>query len=336
MTRRNIQRPGGGRLRWTTLLGGLVLALGCAASGWAQTRLVTLGTQGGPLPSTTRAQPANALLVGDKVYLIDAGDGVIRQLYAAGIDIRRLGQIFITHDHDDHNAGWGALIGLQWDLGIGPVQVYGPSAVSMMQGFRQYFGASARIREADSRSDRLPLEQAFQAHDIRGNGLVFQDGLIRVTAQENCHYQAAPDARKARHAQDRSYALRIATPDKTVVFSGDTGRCPALTAFARDADLLVHEVIDLSLTRDMLRRQKMPDAMAESLMRHMADEHTVPEDIGRLAQAAGVKKVVLTHVVPGGDEPDARYTDGVRKHFKGPVVVARDLMVFGAVAGASQ
>jgi ribonuclease BN (tRNA processing enzyme) len=112
------------------------------------------------------------------------------------------------------------------------------------------------------------------------------------------------------------------------VFSGDTGHCPALTAFAKDADLLVHQVIDLPLTREMLRNQRVPDAMADGLMRHMTEEHTVPEDIGLLAQAAGVKKVVLTHLVPGGDEPDARYSDGVRKHFNGPVVVARDLMVF--------
>lgn len=122
--------------------------------------------------------------------------------------------------------------------------------------------------------------------------------------------------------------MRFQTPDKAIVFSGDTGLCPALTAFAKDADLLVHEVIDLELTREMLRRQQVPDKMADSMMRHMSEEHTVPEDIGRLARDAGVKQVVLTHLVPGGEEPDERYTDGVRKHFKGPVTVARDLMVF--------
>ena len=54
-----------------------------------------------------------------------------------------------------------------------------------------------------------------------------------------------------------------------------------------------------------------------------------PEDIGRLAAAAGVKKVVLTHFVPGRDgEPDSAYVDGVALHYKGPVVAARDLMEF--------
>ena len=315
-------------MKLKALIGVALLAAASAGSAFAQTRLVTLGTQGGPLPSITRSQPANALIVRDRVYVIDAGDGVVRQLYAAGIDLRRIHQIFITHDHDDHNAGWGSLLGLQWDLNIWPVDVYAPSAQSMMQGFLQYFSVNARIRQAESKSGKLPPERAFHAHDIRGNGLVFKDDLISVTAQENCHYGTDPNADKKRDPKDRSYALRIQTPDKTVVFSGDTGRCPVLTGFAKDADLLVHEVIDLPLTREMMRRQHVPDPVADGMMRHMIDEHTVPEDIGRLARDAGVKKVVLTHVVPGGEEPDERYTDGVRKHFEGPVVLARDLMVF--------
>ena len=285
-------------MKLKTLLGASLLVAAWAGGAFAQTRLVTLGTQGGPLPSTARSQPANALMVGDKVYVIDAGDGVLRQLYAAGIDLRKVRQIFITHDHDDHNAGWGSLLGVQWDLGIWPVDVYAPSAKSMMNGFLQYFSVNARIRQADSKSGKLPPERAFHAHDTK------------------------------RGKHDRSYALRIQTPDKTIVFSGDTGQCPALTAFVKDADLLVHEVIDLPLTREMMRRQHVPDAVADGMMRHMTEEHTVPEDIGLLAKAAGVKKVILTHLVPGGDEPDSRYTDGVRKHFSGPVEVARDLMVF--------
>lgn len=65
----------------------------------------------------------------------------------------------------------------------------------------------------------------------------------------------------------------------------------------------------------------------EGLMKHMCDDHTVPEDIGRLARAAGVKKLVLSHFVPGRDgEPESAYTDGAKAHFDGPVIAARDLM----------
>lgn len=87
------------------LIAAAACVLGTAAS--AQTRVVTLGTQGGPIPSLTRSQSANALIVNDRVYLVDAGPGVVRQLTAAGIDYRKVGRIFITHNHDDPNADWG-------------------------------------------------------------------------------------------------------------------------------------------------------------------------------------------------------------------------------------
>jgi ribonuclease BN (tRNA processing enzyme) len=299
----------------------LFFAAACAGAA-GQTRLVTLGTQGGPLPSVTRAQPSSALLVRDRIYLVDAGNGVVRQLVAAGLDHRRVGNVFITHNHDDHNADWGTLLGLQWSTGRrGDTHVYGPPGTeSMLQGYIQYFAPNARIRMADSPGYPVP-QKAWHAHDIAAPGLVFRDDLVTVTAVENCHY--AP----GREGQDKSYAYRFQTPDQVVVFGGDTGRCPQLVEFARGADLLVHEVIDLPLIEQAMRRE-LPPQIAEGLLRHMREEHTTAEDVGRLAAAAQVKKVVLTHVIPGRDEPDAVYLDAVKKHFGGPAVVARDLMAF--------
>ncbi|SEB15972.1 MBL fold metallo-hydrolase [Variovorax sp. YR216] len=305
---------------------GFLLGVALAASAAAQTRVVTLGTQGGPLPSLTRSQPANALVVRDRIYLVDAGNGVAHQLLAAGLDHRKVERIFITHNHDDHNADWGTLMGLQWSTGRrAEVHVYGPAGTeSMLQGFLQYFAPNARIRMGDSKAYPDP-RGLFHAHDIAGPGQIYKDDLVTVTAVENCHFAHGTDAQ--RDAQDKSYALRFQTPDRVVVFSGDTGRCAGLDAFAKDADVLVHEVIDLPLIEKAMRRE-LPPEMADGLMRHMTAEHTTAEDVGRLAQAAKVRKVVLTHVIPGRDEPDSVYTDAVKKHYDGPAVVARDLMTF--------
>jgi ribonuclease BN (tRNA processing enzyme) len=291
--------------------------------GLAQTSVVTLGTMGGPLPSLTRSQSANALIVNDRVYLVDAGPGVVRQLTAAGIDYRKASRIFITHNHDDHNADWGTLMGLQWATGqVAHTHVYGPHGTeSMLKGYLQYMAPNARIRHGDTPRPVAPAE-LFRAFDYTA-GVVYRDELVTVTAIENCHY--APNAR--RNPADKSYALKFNTPDKVVVFSGDTGRCPALTEFARGADILLHEVIDLALIKDKLRRT-LPAPAVDAVMRHMADEHTTAEDVGQLAEAASVRKLVLTHVIPGGDEPDSVYTDAVKRHYKGPVAVARDLMSF--------
>ncbi|MEY4761171.1 MAG: hypothetical protein RLZZ200_1027 [Pseudomonadota bacterium] len=296
------------------------------------TRLVTLGTQGGPRIQPTRAQPATLLSVGTTHYLFDAGNGVAQQLMLAGVPVTGIGRIFITHHHDDHSADWGTVMGLAWSTGrTEPIHVYGPAGTeSMLQGFLQYLApnvANRRLRNARFVDPR----DMFVAHDIRGNGPVYEDANIRVTALENCHYHYEPG--DPGYGTQKSYAFRIQTPDKTIVLSGDTGDCgKALVDFARGADLLVHEVVLLEPIEQQLRRDPAiryhPNQLAD-LMQHMRDEHTTPEDIGRLAAAAGVKQVVLTHLVPGGNiAPDAAYSDGVKKFFNGPVVVARDLMAF--------
>jgi len=326
------------------LLALLLLAISCLvaaadpgaspASQAASTRIVILGTQGGPVPGAKRAQPANAVVVGDRVYLIDAGNGVVRQLVLAHLDYRRVDHIFITHNHDDHNADWGTLMGLQWTTGrTTPVHVYGPPGTeSMLKGFLRYFEPNAQIRRAEVKRANAP-EDLFRAHDVAG-GLIFQDDRVKVTAAEVCHYHFDPSSRP-QGGPHKSFAFRFETPDKVVVFGGDTGKCPTLIDFARDADVLVHEVVSLPLIADSLRglmasqHGQVPASVFEDLMRHMSEDHTVPEDIGKLATAARVKKVVLSHFVPGGDsDPDDAYTEGVKKYFNGPVIAAHDLMEF--------
>lgn len=289
----------------------------------AQTRIITLGTQGGPLMSLERAQPANAVVVNDRIYLVDAGNGVARQVLAAGLDVRKIDNIFITHNHDDHNADWGTLMGLAWSTGRrADVHVWGPGGTeSMLRGFLQYFAPNARIRMADSKGLRKP-EDMFKAHDIPGSGLVYRDELVTVTAMENCHFH--PDPAGGARSEDKSFAYRFQTPHKVIVFSGDTGTCAAMTEFSRGADILFHEVVHLPSIESKLKRE-LPPLLAQGLYQHMVQDHTTAEDVGRLAQAAGVKEVVLTHLIPGREEPNSIYVDGARKYFQGPVRVARDL-----------
>ncbi|WP_418316102.1 MBL fold metallo-hydrolase [Piscinibacter sakaiensis] len=307
------------------ILAAAALGLLTLGSVHAQTRVITLGTQGGPMPFASRAQPANAVVVNDRVYLVDAGNGVAQQLVKAGLDHRKVGHIFITHNHDDHNADWGTLMGLQWATGRRqPTHVYGPAGTeAMLKGFLEYFKPNARIRMADSKG-MVPPEKMFKAHDYKGDGEVFRDDLITVTAAENCHF--GHDGAGA-SGLDHSYSLRFQTPDRVIVFSGDTGNCPAVAALAKGADLLIHEVIDLDLIEKAMSTALPPD-LAKAFMRHMRDEHTTAEDVGRIAQAAGVKQVVLNHIIPGRDEPDSVYLEPLKKHFKGPATVARDLQSF--------
>src|SRR6201997_1842215 len=111
----------------------LVLALmsGAAAQSGpkpqtSSTKLITLGTRGGPLPTKDRAQSANLLVVNGTLYLIDAGDGVTRRIVQSGNDFRKVGKIFITHPHSDHTAGLATLLVSAWEYQRRePIDIYG-------------------------------------------------------------------------------------------------------------------------------------------------------------------------------------------------------------------
>jgi ribonuclease BN (tRNA processing enzyme) len=108
------------------------------------------------------------------------------------------------------------------------------------------------------------------------------------------------------------------------VISGDTAYAPELAEFAKGADVLVHEVMYLPGIEALLKR--LPNA--KRLREHLMAAHTLPEDVGKIAAQAGVKTLVLTHFVPGDDPSitDEQWSADVRKHFKGEIVVGRDLM----------
>ena len=189
------------------------------------TRLITLGTVGGPPPRAHRAQSSNLLIVNGTLYVIDAGDGAARRIAKAGFNVRDVGVIFITHHHDDHTAGVGTLMSLAWDnQRTKPINVYGPpQTADLIRAAVQYFTISAEIRIADG-GRTIPIDQLFFGHDV-GTGVVYQDANIKVTAIENTHFafHSGPAAGKY-----KSYSYRFDTPDRVIVFTGDTGPNDAL------------------------------------------------------------------------------------------------------------
>jgi len=291
------------------------------------TKLILLGTQGGPRVNPERAEPANLLVVKGKPYLIDAGNGVARQLSLVHFAPADIHEIFITHNHDDHNADWGTLMGLAWTNGnTKAITVYGPPGTqSMLKGYLQYFAPNVASHWMES--SRVPAESTMRAKDIGGSGLVYEDGNVHVTAVENCHYHF--DKGTPGYGWQKSFAFRFQTPDRVIVFSGDTGECGhVMSDFAKGADILVHEVIDLAAIERTLRSNSQPKQL-ERLMNHMRTEHSTAEQVGQVAHDAGVKLVVLSHLVNGGAAPnEAAYIAGVKTLYSGPVVVGKDLMEF--------
>ncbi len=293
--------------------------------------VVLLGTAGGPLARPARAQPASLLIVDGRYYLIDAGDGVTRQLAQLGVSPAKITTVFITHQHLDHTAGLGSLIAFRWSLAmagspLAPMRIYGaPGTSDLAAAALGYFRTSETIFRTENKSGPT-MASTVTATDVTP-GLVYQDDLVRVTAVENTHYSAVK-MMPTPHGLDRSYALRFDTPHGSVVFTGDTGPSQAVTTLAKNADLLVSEVVDVPSIMGMINAQPniLPEA-SHSLETHMRNEHLTPEAVGRMAMAASVGAVLLTHYATVDDTgaAEARYVAAVRSIYHGPVVAGHDL-----------
>lgn len=276
-------------------------------------RLILLGTAGGPTPKPNRAAPAQAIVVGDATYVVDCGNGVARQMALAGLRLGSIRSIFVTHHHSDHNADYGTLLLLAWASDLTTrVDTFGPPPlVEMTRQVLALHDTDIRTRIADE--GRPPLAPLIVPHEVTEGGLVFEDHRVRVTAALVEHPPLAP-----------AFAYRFDCADRSIVISGDTRPSPALVALARGADVLVHEVMHLPSIEALIAAE--PNAA--TLREHLVASHTTTEQVGRLATEAGVRTLVLSHFVPGGHPflEDRVWHDAVRPHFAGELVVGRDLM----------
>ena len=297
--------------------GAAAFAAAAALPSFAQgprTRLVLLGTGGGPrVTPKGRAKPANLLVVNGVPYVIDCGEGVALQLVRAGVPLDKLRYVFLTHHHSDHNLDYGNLIYDGWVAGLRtPVDAYGPPPI------REITDAYFRLNRFDIETriadeGRIDLRKLVGVHEFAQDGLVMQNADVKVSAMRVRHPPVA-----------QTYAYRFDCADRSIVFSGDTTYSPELIAISKGADVLVCEAMHLGGLERLLA--KVPNA--STLRQHLLASHIVTEDLGKLAAEAGVKKLVMTHLVPGDDPTitDEMWIGGVRKSYGGEIVVGRDLM----------
>jgi len=272
-----------------------------------KSRLILLGTAGGPTPKKTRAAPAQIIVVGDRGYVIDCGNGVARQMQLAGV-FGTLRHVFVTHHHSDHNADLGNLILLEWATNLTTsVDVWGPSPLArMMNLFFEMNQSDLDVRVRDE--GRPPLPPLVHTHELTREGIVMKDDRAIVTCAEVPH-PLVPHA----------FAYRFDCVDRSIVISGDTAPSDAIVTLARGADVLVHEALYVP---------KAPGEPGSALRKHIMDSHSPVEDVGRIAAAAGVKTLVLSHLVPGEADAvtDKQWLAAARTHFTGRIVVGHDLM----------
>ena len=278
-----------------------------------RTRLILLGTAGGPRPRKARSAPAQVIVSNNVAYVIDCGNGVARQLSLAGVPFNTLRHIFITHQHSDHNADYGNLIWLAWTAGLSTrVDTWGPPPLEKMT--KLFFEMNAYdIETRISNEGRVPIVPLVHVHEIRDDGAVMADDNVKVTAALVDHPPVVP-----------AFAYRFDARDRSIVISGDTAPSDNLIRLARGADVLVHSVMYPAAIDRLVGSVPNATTLKASILAHQ----TSAEDAGRIAQAAGVKILVLSHFVPPDDPlvTERDWIEAAQARFRGKVVLGRDLL----------
>jgi ribonuclease BN (tRNA processing enzyme) len=268
----------------------------------ANTKVVLLGT-GSPRPSPERAQPAQLIEIGGESFIVDCGDAVTTQLVRSGRDVAQVQKILLTHLHWDHVLGYAGLIWGGWSAGRTTVEVWGPPGTKQMHDLlfgALYKGDVEWISEIGYAKSGI---QSIKVHEIDEGRFYERDG-VTITATRVKHPVT-------------TYAYRFTYAGKRVVFSGDTAACAELVKCAEGADLLVQDTCAVySRLYGDDRSRKIRDALIGF--------HASPGQAGEMAQRAGVKRLVCTHLLPGVDVEEVRAE--AESDFTGETVVGSDLL----------
>lgn len=277
-------------------------------------RLVLLGSKGGPAIRPGGPSPTASLLeIGDRTIVVDCGLGVTRGVTDAGVSLKALDLVFITHLHSDHVLELGPLIHTAWTAGLATtVTVFGPPGTrDYWQGFLQAMRFDIDIRIVDE--GRPDLRQLVDIVEFQ-QGEVLREGGLTVSALRVDHPPVT-----------ECFALRFDHAGASVVFSADTAYFPPLADFARGADILVHE----AMLAEGVDRLVARTGNGARLKEHLLASHSFAGDAGRIATAAGVGRLVLNHLIPA-DDPAIGAADWVaatRKSWAGALTIASDGLV---------
>ena len=280
-------------------------------------RITLLGT-GTPAPSLERQSSGYLIEVGDDVIVLDHGPGAHQRLLESGRSATQVTHVLFSHLHYDHCVDYPRLVLQRWDQGadrIPDLQVYGPPPIARMTG--QLFGDDG-VFDADIRA-RIEHQSSIDVFEARGGKPPRRRPAPHVI---EVHAGATIDGNTwqvtvghAQHVQPflECLAYRLDSNEGSICYSGDSGFCEELVALASGCDLLI-----------MMNHHYSGTEPSPSY-RRACGNHI---DNAQLAQLAGVKTMVLTHILPQIDQPGIRerIVYEIRQHFNGSVIWGEDLM----------
>ncbi len=301
------------------LLGLMWLSTAAAQTcGTAPVQVQVLGS-GGPELQDRRASSGYLVWIeGKPRVLVDIGGGAALRFGESGATVSDLDVILLTHLHADHTADLPALVKSSFfEDRARPLPLYGPGGNKFMpstvtfvrtlfdsvRGAYRYLGdflnPLARGGYKLQPQDVRPPAGKLKANRKAG------DETMYPFANERLRASAVP----VTHGNLPALAWRLDAGGKSMVFSGDTnGRGEQLGRLAQGADLLVAH-----------------NAVPEGASGVERDLHMPPSVIGRIAQQAQIKQLVLSHRMRRTLGKEDESLAAIRRHYAGPAQFANDL-----------
>jgi ribonuclease BN (tRNA processing enzyme) len=279
---------------------------------------------GGPELQTGRASSGYLIWIeGKPRVLVDLGGGAALRFGESGATTSDLDVILLTHLHADHTADLPALIkSSRFEKRTAPLPIYGPVGNKFMpstvafvralfdntRGAYRYLGGALSPLSKDTY--KLQPHNVRQKRSALGTQLRETTDIIPVFSNARLSIRAIP----VEHGQIPALAWRINVEGKSVVFSGDmNGDSGNLEHLAQGADLLIAHHAVPEGAAGVARRLHMP-----------------PSVIGRIAEKAAVKQLVLSHRMLRTLGKEEATIEIIREHYAGPLTLANDLDCFSS------
>ena len=268
--------------------------------------VVLLGTGAGPVVNLQQYGASILVEAGGQRFLFDCGRGATLRLAQAGVPSGSITRVFLTHLHSDHVIQLPDLLLTGWAAGrrAVPLTVWGPAGTrAMMDHLQQAFDFDIHTRR--DLDERFPAAGiTVVSHDVPGDGVVFAEGGVTVTAFLVDHGAVRP-----------AFGYRVDYRGRAVVLSGDTRVSENLIRHARGVDVLIHEVIDPETLR------ARPDRPSEAVIDAIVAHHTTPAQAGEVFRRVAPRLAVYSHA-----PNTARVLAETRTTYRGPLEGAEDLL----------
>lgn len=285
--------------------------------------LLLLGTSS-PIHQPHRFGPCQVISGGGVNILVDVGWGATLRLFQSGIPPQRVDAVFFTHLHSDHTTDLADFLVMRWVGGVtAPLPIYGPAGTArMVAGFREALAADTKYRFDHHGAKLSPVGTECDVKEISAGEDPVEIAKIADITVRTFHVDHRPVM--------PAFGYRLERDARSIVISGDTNACQGLLNGSQDADILVCDSMNKKMMSDLEDRLRgIGNQLQAELLTDAHTYHASVQDGADIAERAGVKHLVLSHVMPPiVPEQEAEFTAGLDKIFAGKISIAHDLERF--------